>query len=196
MADIKSALEIALEKAEKLEGATEGERLKWKYTPEGERLAARCLKEDCNLAAELSQYQGEARKYVTEGAAAILARYITLPRNDFAKKNNRKAMDNLKIVKSDKARVENVYSRMRQLFTHYTTQGEQQRKQTYQALKAQFEAKFQEAAQQQVGKFGGMKIEVESQPQFQQEWRRLLTQMDAQYNGLLEEHKRELLRIP
>jgi hypothetical protein len=196
MADIKSALEIALEKVQKLEEATEEERLRWKYIPEGERLAARYLKENSNILAELSQYQGEIRKYVTEGAAAIIARYINLPRNDYIKQTNRKAMDGLKLLKNDKASVENVYSRIRHLFTHYSTQGEQQRKQAYESLKEQFEVKLQQAVQQQVGMFGGMKVDVESQPQFQQEWRKVLIQLDAQYIGLLEEYKRELLSIP
>ena len=81
MADIKSALEIAAEKAEKLGAVTEEERLKWKYTPEGEKLAVRCLKEACNLVVELSHYEEKARKYVIDGAADILVRNISLPKN-------------------------------------------------------------------------------------------------------------------
>ena len=41
MGDIKSALEIAMEKVAKLGEATEEERLKWKHAPQGEELAAR-----------------------------------------------------------------------------------------------------------------------------------------------------------
>ena len=44
MGEIKSALEIAMEKIEKLGEPTEEERLKWKYVPQGEELAARYLK--------------------------------------------------------------------------------------------------------------------------------------------------------
>ena len=78
--DIKSALEIAMEKVEKLGEATEEERLKWKYVPQGEQLAARYLKEDCNLAAELSQRQENEKKYIIEGAAEILSEVLTCPR--------------------------------------------------------------------------------------------------------------------
>ncbi len=63
MSDIKSAAEIAKEKVEKLGEATEEERMRWKYVPEGEKLAARHLKQDCNLAAELKQYEEKIRKY-------------------------------------------------------------------------------------------------------------------------------------
>ena len=47
--EIKSALEIAMEKIEKLGEVTEEERLKWKYTPVGEKLAAKYLKQDSNI---------------------------------------------------------------------------------------------------------------------------------------------------
>ncbi len=192
---IKSALEIAMEKVEKLGEATEDERLRWKHVPQGEELAARYLKEDCNLVAELSQYQKNARKYITEGAAEILIRNISLPKNELAKRNNRRAMDGLKTLKSDKVGVENVYSRIRRLFNHYAEQGEQQRKQAYESLKTEFEAKIQQAVQQQLGSLIGMKIDVEKQPQFQQEWRKILAQLDSQYLNLLNEYKRELSGI-
>ena len=147
MSDIKSALEIAMEKIEKLGKATDEERLKWKYIPEGERLAAKYLKQDCNLVSELSQYEEMARRYIVEGASDILIRNINFPKDDLTKRNNRRVMDGLKNLKDAKVAVENVYSKMRRIFNHYTEQGEQQRKQAYESLKAEFEPKMQQAVQ-------------------------------------------------
>jgi len=195
MADIKSAQEIAMEKVEKLGEATDEERLRWKYVPEGEKLAARYLKQDCNLVVELGQYQEEARRYIIEGAGDILIRNINLPQDNLAKRNNSRAMDGLKVLKSDKVSVENVYSKIRRIFSHYVEQGEQQRKQAYQSLKTEFEAKVRQLMQQQLGSFVGIKIDVERQPQFQEEWRKIQTQLDSQYLKLLDEYKQELLSI-
>ena len=195
MGDIKSAHEIAMEKIEKLGEATDEERLKWKYVPEGEKLAARYLQQDCNLAAELSQYEETARRYVIEGAGDILVRNINLPGNDLAKRNNKRAMDGLKSLKNDKVAVENVYSKLRRVFNHYTEQGEQQGKQAYESLKAEFEAKMQQAVQQQLGTAMKVRIDVEKQPQFQEEWRKLQAQLDSQYIKLLDEYKQELSAI-
>ena len=195
MADMKSALEIAMEKVEKLGKATDEERLKWKYVPEGEKLAARYIKEDCNLAVELSQYEENVRRYISEGAENILIRNINLPKDDLAKTNNKKAMDGLKSLESDKVGVENVYSKIRRIFNHYMEQGEQQRKQAYESLKAEFEAKIQQAVQQQLGLPMRVKIDVERQPQFQEEWRKVQTQLDSQYLKLLDEYKQELSGI-
>jgi hypothetical protein len=193
--DIKSALDIVKEKIEKIGAATEEERLSWKYIPEGEKLAARYMREDVNLTAELSKFEEKVRKYILEGAGDILARNISLPRNDAAKKNNKRAMDGLKSLKTDKTRVENVYSKIRHIFNHYQEQGEQQRKQAYQALKAEVEAKMQEAVQKQLGISTRVRIDVEKQPQFQEEWRKMQAQMDAQYLALLDEYKQELSGI-
>lgn len=193
--EVKSALEIAMAKVEELDTATEEERLKWKYVPEGEKLAARYLKQNLNLVAELGKYEEKARRYVSDGAGDVLIRNINLPKNSLSKRNNKKAMDGLKTLKSDKVGVENVYSRMRHIFDHYAEQGEQQRKQAYESLKADFEGRVQQAMSQQLGSFVGFKIDVEKQPQFQEEWHKLRAQLDAQYIRLLDEYKQELAAI-
>lgn len=195
MGDIKSAREIALEKAEKIGEATDEERLRWKHVPEGEKLAARYLKQNLNLVAELGNFDQSIIRYIKEGAADILLRNINLPKSDLARKNNKKAMEGLKALKKDKVGVENIYSKMRSLFNHYTEQGEQQRRQAYEQLKAEFTAKVQQAVQQQLGSVVGLNIDIERQPQFQEEWRRLLVHLDSQYFVLLNEYKQELLAI-
>ncbi len=195
MGDIKSALELAMEKVEKIGEATDEERLKWKYVPEGEKLAARYLKQNLNLVAELSNYEENVTKYIKEGACDILIRSINLPKDELAKRNNKKAMEGLKTLKSDKIGVENIYSKIRSIFNHYIEEGEQQRRQAYQGLKVEFEAKVQQAIQQQLGSVMGIKIDVERQPQFQEEWRKLQTQLDSQYISLLDEYKQELSAI-
>jgi hypothetical protein len=193
--DIKSALEIAQEKVEKLGEATEEERLKWKYVPEGERLAARYLKENVNLIAELTHYEEPVRKYVKAGAAQVLTRNLSLPKNEAAKNTNKRAMEGLRLVKTDRAALENVYSQIRRLFDHYAGQGEQQRKQAHQALKADFEAKAQRAVQQQLSPLMATKIDVERLPEFQIELRKLNSELDSQYLVHLNDYKRKLLEM-
>lgn len=195
MDEIKSAAEIAMEKAEKLGEATDEERLGWKYVPEGRKLAAEYIKQGSNLVLELSKCQDSVKKYIMRGAAEVLIGNISLPDNDIARKNNKRAMDGLKVVKSDKAGVENVYSKVRRIFDHYAGEGEQQKRQAYQSLKADFEAKVRQALQQQFGSFMGTKIDVERQPQFQEEWRKVQAQLDSQYLALLGEYKQELSAI-
>ncbi len=196
MSDIKSAREIAEEKLAKLGEATAEERLHWKFAPKGTELAANYLKDDSNLLVELGQYGEEERRYVVAAATEVLARNIDLPRNDGTRRTNKRMMDGIKLLKQDKTTVENVFSRMRQIFNHYNEQGEQQRQQAYDQLKAQFEQKVQQAVQQQMGSAATMRVDVERQPQFQEEWRRVRGQLETSYLQYLDEFRRELVAIP
>lgn len=194
---IKSAREISMEKVARLGEISSEERLKWKYTPEGEKLAALYMKDESNLVADVAKFPDDARGYIKKGISDILIRNITLPRNEGAKRNTKKAMDGLKTIKTDKVAVENAFSRIRRVFDHYTNQGEQQRRQAYQQLKIEFTAKLQQAAQRQLGVRARLdNIDIEAQPQFQEEWRRLQSDLEGQYTKLLDEYKQELENIP
>ena len=169
--------------------------MRWKYVPEGEKLAARYLKQNVNLLAELGKFEEKAKRYVTFGAQEVLVRNIELPRNDYLRKKNKRVMEGIKLLKNDKVGVENVFSKMRRVFDHYTEQGEVQRQQAYQSLKVEVEGRLQQALKQQLGTTANVRINVESQPQFQEEWRRMLAQLDMQYIKLLDEYNQELWAI-
>jgi dsDNA-specific endonuclease/ATPase MutS2 len=195
MDEMKTALERAMERADQLGEASEEDRRRWKYHPEGEKLAAMHLKDECDLVSEIGKYEDQARAYVLEAALEILLRSIDLPKNEATKRTTRKAMEAIKELKRDKVAVENAYTKLRRVFNHYEQEGEQQRRQVYEELKADVEAKLRQVAQQQ-GYPAQARINVESQPQFQQEWRRAQAQLDAQYLKLLDEYKQEIAAIP
>ena len=195
MADIRSAYEIAMEKINKIESATPDERLKWKYIPKGEELAGKYIKDDINLTAELAKYGEQERKYVVQGISSILIRNIDLPKNDAVKKNNKKVMDGLTTVKKDKKALENVFSKIRYIFNHYAEQGEAQKKAAYEQVKEEFSMKLQQALAQQGSNARINSIDIERQPQFQEEWRKMLIRLDAQYMQHISEYKHELQAI-
>ena len=195
MADIKSAYEIAMEKINNIESATAEEKMQWKFVPKGETLAAKYMKDDINLPTELAKFTDAEKKYVMQGISAILARNIDLPKNDAEKKNNKKAMDGLTTVKKDKKGLENVFSKIRYIFNHYAEQGEAQKKAAYEQVKEEFAMKLQQALAQQGSAAEINNIDIERQPQFQEEWRKMLIRLDAQYLQHLTEYKHELQAI-
>ena len=195
MDEMKSAYERAMERAESLGKASEEDLGKWKYIPEGTKLAARYLKDEFDLATEIGKYDEKVRQHVVQGAQEAFIRNIDLPRNELAKKKNKKVMEAIKELKRDKVGIENVYTKLRRVFSHYEKEGEQQRRQTYEAVKRDFETKLMQAAQKQLGTSPPPRVNVETHPQFQQEWRRVLAQLDSQYLRLLEEYKKEILTI-
>ena len=195
MADIKSAYEIAMEKINNIESATAEEKMQWKFIPKGETIAAKYMKDDINLPAELAKFTDAEKKYVMQGISAILARNIDLPKNDAVKKNNKKAMDGLTTVKKDKKGLENVFSKIRYIFNHYAEQGEAQKKAAYEQVKEEFAVKLQQALAQQGSAAKISNIDIERQPQVQEEWRKMLIRLDAQYLQHLTEYKHELQAI-
>jgi hypothetical protein len=110
-------------------------------------------------------------------------------------KSNRKAMDGIKLIKKDKTAVENVFSKIRYIFNHYSEQGDKQKKEAYEQVKAQFAEKLQQAMQQQMGTNARTEVNVEQHPQFQEEWRKTLVRLDTQYIQHITEYKHALLAI-
>jgi hypothetical protein len=84
---------------------------------------------------------------------------------------------------------------MRHVLDHFVQEGAKQKKQAYESLKADFEAKVQQAIRQKTGVNARINIDVEKQPQFLEEWQRVQAQMEAQYLTLLDDYKRELAVI-
>lgn len=195
MEDIKSAVQIAQEKLAELGEITPEERLMWKYLPEGQKLGARYLKEDLNLVAELNRYEEKVRQYIMSGAARVLTANISLPRDERARKQNKRLMEGLKVLKKGRFRAENAFTKMRRLFSHYQEQGEQQRQEAYQRAKEDFKTRFQQAVKQQMGAMASTNIDVERHPQFQDEWLHIKIRLDSEYLRVLEEYKRELESI-
>jgi hypothetical protein len=104
-------------------------------------------------------------------------------------------MDGLKLIKKDKTAVENVFSKIRYIFNHYAEQGEAQKKAAYEQVKEEFAMKLQQALQQQGAAARVNNIDIERQPQFQEEWRKMLIRLDSQYLQHLNEYKHELLAL-
>jgi hypothetical protein len=198
MADIKSARDIALERISNIGQATEVEKLKWKYTPEGEKIAVAYLKNDTDLSSDIGRHPDIARNYIKAGIESVLLTAIILPKNEIIQAKNKKAMDGIPVLKKDKAAANKILGQIKQIFSHYSDQGENQRKQAYETLKEQYKLKLKKAVDKQLGISAGaddLSISVESLPQFQDEWRRISAQMDDQYLRLLDGFKAELRRI-
>ena len=187
MADIKSAHEIAQEKIAAIGEVTEEERLRWKYIPQGEKLAAEYLEGKLNLVEELSKQEKKAQTYIKKGAEKALLANIGLPKDEQIKNRNEKTMGALMQIKENKKEVGAVFEKISHILSHYDGQGEQQRQQAYQSLKYELGSKLQQAVEQQMGKGAGLGINVESLPQFKEEWQRVLAHLDAGYLKMLDE---------
>ena len=194
MSEIPSAWERAMERVEKLGKASPDELKRLESIPEGNNMASKFLNDEkYDLHNELAKYkETSTRKYLTEGAEELFLSNIVLPRDERTRQNATRAMAGIELLKENKAQLRAIFDRINNLFTYY----EQARHQTYVQVKETFQARLGEASkalQQQLG--AKVSIEPELQPQFQEEWRRVSSQLDAQYEQSLKEHKQQIEAI-
>lgn len=192
MAEIKSALEIALEKAERL-GRVDKEELKEQtYLDEGRRLAAKYLREeDVQINTLLDAVPVSVRPLVRKGAEETLLRNIILPRDDDAEKNVRKALKGFLKMKKNNPRVQKLTGQLEELFRAYRKTV----KDTRQQLKARFGARMDDLQRQLGQELSGKNLDIESQPQFQEQWLQVSTEINDHFNGLLEQQKKMLATL-
>jgi len=195
---IRSALDIALEKIAALDDATEEDRLKWKYTPIGEQIGVKLLRDEVNIADSFAQYSAGALFYLRKGVENVLLDNIQLPVNDTINERNTRALSNLPVIKNDKTTTIKLVEQIKQVLGHYRDQGQTQRRDAREQLKQRYSMKLKQAVKKQYGSLSeehSMGIDVEKLPQFQEEWRKTEVEMDMQYLNLLDEFKNELRRI-
>jgi ElaB/YqjD/DUF883 family membrane-anchored ribosome-binding protein len=194
MGEMKSAWEKAKEKVEKLGKLTEEELKQFECVPVGNKLAAKYLEDtNYNLDAELTKYKGTGlRKYIAQGAQEIFMHNIILPQNERDQQITRRAMAGLRIVKENKNQLTTIIDRITNLLNYY----EQACQQTYTQFKKGFEARLKESSQALQKQSGNTApIEAQLQAQFQAEWLNLKSQLNAQYEKVLEEHKQHIQKI-
>jgi len=194
MGEMKSAWEKAKEKVDKLGKLTEEEIKQLKCIPVGNKLAAKYLQDtNYNLDAELTKYKGTGlRKYIAQGAQEIFMHNIILPQNERDKQITKRAMAGLRIVKENKNQLATILDRVTNLLNYY----EQALQQTYTQFKKGFEARLQESSQTLQKQSGStVPIEAQLQAQFQAEWLNVSSQLNAQYEKALEEHKQHIQKI-
>jgi hypothetical protein len=192
MGEMKSAWERALEKTEGLGKLTDEELKHLEYVPTGNRLAAKYLESTAfDLDAELTKYKGTgARKHVLQGVEEIFIRNIALPYNERAKQTTKRAMAGISLLKENKKQLDAIFDRIENLINYY----EQARQQTFTQFKQGFETKIRDSGPALQQRGNAIPLEAEIQQQFQQEWHRISSQLDAQYEKALEEHRQQILK--
>lgn len=190
MAEIKSALELALEKAERYGRATKEELTRDQFRDQGRQLAVNFLKDGGDLEAEISSLPAAAQEEARTAIKEVLLRNITLPRNGELESRLAQALEGLMLVARDKKAMARQKAEMEQILQNFL----QVRNNVLQQLKARFGAgvdQMQRALEAQMRQ--RVKLEVEHLPQFQEEWRRFQGQLLDQFEPMLEACKERML---
>ena len=192
MAEIKSALELALEKAERFGKASPEEMQEAKWQEQARHLAAEFLREKIDLEPELIKFPPEAKTALANTVKEILLRNITLPREGVIDDANKRAQVGMLQVARDKKTMQRVLQEIDQLYKSYA----QVRQNALQQVKAQFNAQLdgvKKALESQMHR--PLKVDVEQTPQFQEQWRAFEAQLNQQFEPLLDKHKAMLATL-
>jgi len=175
---IKTALEIAMERAQKIKVSKE-ELDRQKYIDEGRKLAGRYLThEDFDLENALGFYKGKIRGWVEEGVRSVFHMKLTLPKNEQIKVENERVLKGMLLLKKDKRKVD----RIRMLFNSY----EKNYEAAYERLKMEFESRLGETKRTLENL--GFTVEVEDQPQFKEKWAQVVGELDLKYEEVLKQY--------
>ena len=189
MAEIKSALELALEKAEQYGKASREEMAESQYRDQGRQLAVRYLKGEADLEADLNGLPAEVQPAARAAVKEVLLRNIGLPKNGEADERMARALAGLLLVAGNQKAMSRLMAEMEQLLQNFL----QVRNNAYQQLKARFGAgigNMQRALEAQLRQ--KVRLEVEQLPQFQEEWRRFQSQLQDQFEPMLDQLKTQM----
>jgi len=190
MSKIKSSKEILMEKLSKMEIKRE-EVERQRFIDIGRRLAGNYLMDErFDLISSLKEYKGEKEeRYVREGLQSVLIHNLALPRNEEVEKNTRRAMEGISRLKEDKKGVAKIFNRLEEQFSYY----KDEREMNYRVLKERFRIRLEESKkviEEQLGL--KVELEIDSQPEFQNEWKEVIGRLDAEYDEILEGYRKEL----
>jgi len=190
---IKSALEIALEKSKNIK-ISEKDIERENCIEAGKKIAGQYLtQKNYDLINALKSYKRESKKYVLESIESVFLSNIVLPRNKETKKDIRKVLEGIVAIKEDKQTVSYICGEIEQFLDSYIKTIEEY----YRQLKKEFQRQFETARKEMESQLGmKVKIDVESNPEFQKQFREIVSQVDSQYRNLLDEYKQRLKSVP
>jgi hypothetical protein len=190
MAEIKSTMEMVLERAAKMAAESTRDTSLEDDNKLGMRLAAEYLKNsDENLLATLQEQKQDKQAAVLKGMAEALIRNIVLPRDEMLMETGERALK--AIAEIAPSTVPPICTEIQQILSQYNQHKEQMQQQVEDAIRKQLEQKLA-----QEGGAAGENISVNPtmHPQYQEEMARMLSELNGQYNQALDERKNLILQ--
>ena len=192
MGEIKSALEIALERTKSVEVNRETIEAN-KFQKEGKSLISKLLDDpSVNLEASLEKYDGKQAQWVKEGMFQVLLANLVLPQDQIALKKARRIGEAFFHVMGNKRNLKNIFAQLDSFFEEYIGEKERLRE----ALAQQYAPRLKQKEEELSKKMGGpVNIDVNSDPEFVSLLRKTLNQLDDRYQAVLNQAKEQLSSI-
>jgi hypothetical protein len=187
MAEIKSTMEMVLERAARMAADAGAQESNEDLEKLGMKMAADFLNEkEKGLIDELLKQPTDRQMAVRAGMANTLLRNIVLPRDKELVESGTKALQGLLELGQSAGDISTICAEIQQLLGHYNQHKDQLKQQLESAIKAQLE---QQMAKR--GKAAGqVSMNPAMHPQYQEEWSRMLSDLNNQYSQALDQRKK------
>ncbi|GAB6190903.1 DUF6657 family protein [Desulfocastanea catecholica] len=188
MAEIKSTMDMVLERAAKMAAATTQDVDNEDTVKTGMRLAADFLNQkETDLAQLLAAQPAKDQVAIRKGMAQTLLRNIVLPRDEQLQASGKIALQGVLAIDGKSAEIKAICQELEQLLEQYGRHKEQMTQQLEDAIRAQLE-------QQQVAKGReGQAVNPAMHPQYREELSKMLLSLNNQYNDAMKQRKEMIL---
>ena len=192
MGEIKSALELALEKTKDVKSDPKTVDAH-EHRNAGKRLATRLQEEsEFDLKKELKQYSGERRGWVEEGFFQVVLAAISLPTSEEELERLATLHDGLTAVLGKGKDLEYLFQQVHGLFKQYLDN----RQQLIEQIRNQYAQRMRQREQELSRQYGSqVQMDPASDPEFSKALQDNLGRLQEQYQGVLEQVREELTRM-
>lgn len=192
MGEIKSALQIAMERTESVKGNKES-LMAHEKRQDGKRIASKFLMEPdvtkSYLKDALKPFSGKEEKWVKEGFLETIMSNMSLPNREIDLQVLPRIEEVLLLFIKEKKQVSYIIDQVKQFFSQYL----QNREQIRQHLEEQFQPKLREKEQQLAQQLGAhVELSPEQDPEFVEYLHRQYGQLDEQYQQALDQVKEQI----
>jgi hypothetical protein len=188
MAEIKSTMEMVLERAAKMAAASTPDIDKEDLIKTGMKLAADFLnKKETDLAQLLSEQHSQDQIAIRKGMAQTLLRNIVLPRDEQLQESGKIALQGVLSLSGKSAEINAICQELTQIIEQYGQHKEQMTQQLEDAIRAQLEQQQMSRGQE------GHPVNPAMHPQYREEMAKMLTSLNNQYNEAMKQRKDMIL---
>lgn len=189
MSEIKSALELALERTKDVKSDKESVRA-YEMKQEGKRLVTKLMEDSSiDLKKTMKEFQGKDQKAVKDGFFEILLANLSLPTEKSDLQKLGPLRKGFEFVTGDRRNVNYLFDQLEQLLDQYL----ENKQQLIEHLRSQFSQRIrqkEEEASKQMGR--QVRIDPASDPEFARALNQNLGNLQDQYGGVIDQVKEQL----
>ena len=188
MAEIKSTMDLVMERAARMSKASNEDLQQEEIQKSGMKLAADFLDGKVeSLMTALAEQPQEQQMRIRSGMAETLLRNIFLHRDEIGKERTEKATQGIREISGNAGEIGSICAEMQTILGQYNQHREQLRQQLEDQIRMQYEQILaQQAGMQQAS---GMNIERALETKVNEELARMEAELTDQYNQALEQYK-------